>query len=65
MWQQWINVLLGLWVIAVPFLGMTAGALTWSLVISGLVIAGLGLWGAQETTEERRSGAMMQRRAQQ
>lgn len=58
MWQQWVNVILGLWVIMVPFLGMTNSGFTWSLVISGVVIAALGLWGASETASERKSGAM-------
>ena len=61
MWQQWVNVLLGLWVFVVPFLGMSPSGMTWTLVVSGLVIAALGLWGAQETTTERESGSMMHR----
>ena len=61
MWQQWVNVLLGLWVFVVPFLGMSTSAMTWTLVVSGLVITGLGLWGAQETTMERDSGSMTHR----
>jgi len=53
MWQQWINALLGLWVIAVPFIGMSQNALMWTLAITGIVIAVLGAWGAIETTPER------------
>ncbi len=45
MWQQWINGILGLWVIVIPFLGLTDGTLTWTLVITGIVIAVLGFWG--------------------
>lgn len=58
MWMQWINVLLGLWVIAVPFLGLSATALVWTLAISGIVIAALSLWGAVETNSERSMGTM-------
>ncbi len=62
MWQQWLNALLGLWIIAVPFLGFTGTTLTWTLVISGLIIAVLALWsaskevpyGQMEFREERR-----------
>lgn len=58
MWQQWINVILGLWVIAVPFIGLSTAASLWTLVITGIVIAALSLWGAQETHVERESGQM-------
>lgn len=49
MWQQWVNAILGLWVIAVPFIGITGSALLWTLAVTGIVIAALGVWGAQET----------------
>jgi hypothetical protein len=45
MWQ-WINAVLGLWVIAVPFTGLTGTNLMWALVVSGVAISGLALWGA-------------------
>ena len=61
MWQQWTNVILGLVVIAVPFLNMTSAAFTWTLVVAGLAIAALGLWGAQETSSEREQGRMARR----
>jgi len=48
MWQQWLNAILGLWVIAVPFIGITGAALVWTLAITGIVIAVLGVWGAQQ-----------------
>jgi len=44
MWQQWVNALLGLWVIVIPFLGLTGAALMWTLVVTGIVVAGLSLW---------------------
>jgi hypothetical protein len=53
MWQQWINALLGLWVIAVPFLGLDQNALMWTLAITGIVIAILGAWGAAESSPEQ------------
>ncbi|MDR3571807.1 MAG: hypothetical protein P4L81_06480 [Candidatus Pacebacteria bacterium] len=48
MWQQWVNAILGLWVIAVPFIGITGSAMVWTLAITGVVIAVLGVWGAQQ-----------------
>lgn len=58
MWQQWTNVILGLWIIAVPFLGMTGNAFTWTLVITGIAVAALGVWGAQDVASERETGRM-------
>lgn len=45
MWTQWVNGLLGIWIIIVPFLSMSPGALRSTLVISGIVIAILGFAG--------------------
>ncbi len=46
MWQQWVQALLGLWVIIVPFIGLTGNALSWTLAVTGIIIAALGVWGA-------------------
>ncbi len=48
MWQHWVNGILGLWVIIVPFLGLTTQDFMWTLVVTGLVIAVMGFWGAGE-----------------
>jgi hypothetical protein len=50
MWKQWVNAILGLLVLAVPFLNLSVGAFTWTLAIAGLVIAGLSVWSASEET---------------
>lgn len=46
MWQQWINAVLGLVAIALPFLSLSSAALTWTLVIGGIAVAVLAIWGA-------------------
>lgn len=46
MWQQWINGILGLWVLVLAFLGLTGNALMWTLAVTGVVVAILGFWGA-------------------
>jgi hypothetical protein len=61
MWQQWVNAILGLWVLAAPFLGLSASTLTWTLAISGAVIALLALWSMQEVKTGRESGRMIHR----
>ncbi len=52
MWQQWVNAILGLWIVAVPFIGISSAGLAWTLAITGIVIAVLGVWGAQENSPE-------------
>lgn len=49
MWQNWINAILGLWIILSSFLGMSAGAMMTNLVIVGAAVAALGFWAAYET----------------
>ncbi len=51
MWQQWVNGIVGLWIILVPFLGFTGNTFTWTLVITGLVVAVLGFWGGAEHSQ--------------
>ena len=57
MWQQWINTILGLWIVALPFIGIqSSSAFTWTLAVTGIVVAILAAWGAmehQETYSER------------
>ncbi len=43
MWQDWVNGILGLWVILIPFVGADSVTV---LVITGIVIAVLGFWAA-------------------
>jgi hypothetical protein len=51
MWQQWVNGILGLWIIAVPFMGLASDTLMWTLVVTGIAAAGLAFWSAAETSE--------------
>lgn len=46
MWQNWVNVVLGLVIAAVPFMGLSSDTLMWSLIVAGLVVAGLSFWSA-------------------
>jgi hypothetical protein len=55
LWEEWINVLLGLWLILSPWiLGITPTAAVADAVITGALIAGLALY---EVWEVRRSTA--------
>ncbi len=46
MWQNWVNAILGLWIMLSSFLGMSLSAMMTNLLIVGAVIAILGFWGA-------------------
>ena len=48
MWQQWVNLILGLWIILSAYLNLSPTALMTDLTITGLVIAALALWAALE-----------------
>jgi hypothetical protein len=48
MWKQWVNAIIGLAVIATPFMGLTAASLSWTLVVAGAVVAILSVWSAME-----------------
>lgn len=46
MWQQWINFLAGIWIIISPYLGFSSSAMTTNLVVTGIIVAILAIWGA-------------------
>lgn len=59
-WEEWVNVFLGLWLVATPWLfgfaamtsAATAGSAyvaSWNFVISGLLVAGLAIWSWHDT----------------
>jgi hypothetical protein len=52
MWKQWVNALLGLGTIVVPFLGLTGSALTSTLVIMGAIILILSIWTTTEVSRD-------------
>jgi hypothetical protein len=41
MWQDWVNAFLGVWLVALAFLGVTD---KWTLVVVGAAVALLGFW---------------------
>lgn len=45
-WEEWINVVVGLWLIASPWLLTYAGmaSMTWNQVIVGLAVVALAAW---------------------
>lgn len=53
MWQQWVNAVLGLAVLATPFLALSSDTLTWTLVVLGGGVAALALWGGMQEQSER------------
>lgn len=49
MWKQWVNGVLGIWIVLLPYLGFTADVHTWLMVVTGIVIAVLAFWSASES----------------
>ncbi len=47
-WANWTNMLLGVWLIAAPFMFVDVDAALWSSLISGAVIAALAGWSLVE-----------------
>ena len=56
MWQNWVNGILGLWVILMAFLGFSASMSRILLIIFGLVIAVLGFWAASSGSKSESGG---------
>lgn len=44
MWQNWVNVILGIWLIIAPFIFNFDVAARWNSVIVGIVVAVLAYW---------------------
>ncbi len=45
MWKNWVNGILGLWIIVSAFVGMSANGMTVNLVIVGIIVAILSFAG--------------------
>ena len=51
---SWINLLLGIWLIASPFiLGITSLAVIWNNIILGVIVAVMAVWSATAVTQEK------------
>lgn len=56
--NKWISGILGLAVVAVPFLTLSDRALTWTLVIVGLAISASNFWSiVAEPADSRKARA--------
>ncbi len=55
MWQQWINGILGLWVLIASYLYVPSGGDRVAMLITGIVVALLGFWGAASSNESQSS----------
>jgi hypothetical protein len=57
MWQDWVNAILGIWVIITPYLGMSDSAIKSNLVIVGIVIVVLAVWSAMSRSAMTGTGS--------
>ncbi|MES2216464.1 MAG: SPW repeat protein [Patescibacteria group bacterium] len=62
-WQHWVNFIAGLWLIISAFVGLTLDAMVTNVVVTGIVVAVLGLWGALQHNSMRRSEDLTHRHA--
>ena len=46
MWQNWINAVLGLWLILSGYVGLDAASMATNVTIVGIVLAVLAVWVA-------------------
>ncbi len=55
MWEEWVNLLIGIWLILAPFaLGFTEQTLVmWNQIIVGVVVGGDAAWAMLERPTER------------
>lgn len=51
MWQQWVNGILGLWILLSAFLPFQDRTVMWNLIIVGLAVTVLGFWSATSTSK--------------
>ena len=52
-WQNWVNALLGLWLIVATYLYVPSGAGRTVMVITGVVVAIIGFWGGLAQPADR------------
>ena len=53
MWKNWLNGILGFWVVIIPFLNFSLAWQRTVLIFSGIVIAVLGFWSFYEIRPRR------------
>jgi hypothetical protein len=57
MWQHWVNFIAAIWVVISPYVGFTSSQMTTNLIITGVIVGILALWGGLETSG-RKMGTM-------
>jgi hypothetical protein len=55
-WQNWVNFIVGLWIILSGYLNFGPEANTTNLTIAGIVVAALALWSIVDSRSTYRMG---------
>ena len=60
MWQQWVNGILGLWVVVASYMYLSSGTDRTVMLITGIIVAILAFWGGAmaPTNGQSRQGQM-------
>lgn len=56
-WISWVNVVLGVWMVASPFVMGLTGTILWNSIIVGALVAVMGVWSASASQSTRRPHA--------
>ncbi len=51
MWQNWTNIVLGIALVGIAFVGLSEVTLVWTLSVIGIMIVTLELWEASLISE--------------
>ncbi len=46
MWQNWVNLILAIWIVVSPFFLTAPQSMMWSNVIAGIIVGILAVWAA-------------------
>jgi hypothetical protein len=60
-WSEWVNGILGLWVMLASYMYIPSGGSRVLMLVTGLVIAVLGFWGGATEPHQEEGSRQMQR----
>jgi hypothetical protein len=52
MWKLWLTGIIGLGIVLVGLMGLSGLTLTWTLIVTGFLVAALSFWAAGAIDEE-------------
>lgn len=62
MWQNLVNMAVGAWLFVASLLDLSAATIHWSLLVGGIVVAGMALWSTLDEQQHEHTGHIPQPR---